>query len=183
MNRKRIAGIVLLLLPCAIARAADEQQQPAVDVPELQPLSHYAGNWEMELTIKSVALPEGAKATGSSVGEWIHGGRYLRQTWTVNAADGIPAFSGFSIRTYDPRSRSYRTWGFDSTGNTEESQGTWDAKASTFTWKVRENPSGGETVTTSNFSEDGTESWTILMKDGDGQVLADVNGKGTRRKE
>jgi Protein of unknown function (DUF1579) len=183
MKRKLIAGIALLSLLGTIAHAADEQQQPAADVPELQPLSHYAGNWEMELTIKSVALPQGAKTTGSSVGEWIHGGRYLRQSWTVNAADGVPEFSGFSIRTYDPRRQSYRTWGFDSAGNTEESQGTWDPKARTFTWTVRENIGGGETVTTSNFSEDGTEIWTILMKDGDGQVLADVSGKGTREKE
>jgi hypothetical protein len=183
MNRKRIAGIVLLLLPCAIARAADDRQQPATDVPELQPLSQYVGNWEIELTIKNTEQPQGVKTTGSCVGEWIHGGRFLRQTWSVNAADGIPAFNGSSIRTYDPRQQTYRTWSFDSSGSTEESQGTWDPKARTLTWKVRENTSGGVTTTTSNFSEEGKESWTILVKDGDGEVLADVSGKGTRRTE
>jgi len=183
MNRKWVPGMVFSVLLCASARAADDQQKPATDVPELQPLSQYAGNWEIELTIKNTEHPQGVKTTGSSVGEWIHGGRFLRQTWSVNAADGIPAFNGSSIRTYDPRKKTYRTWSFDSAGDTEESQGAWDPKARTLTWKVRENNSGGMTTITSTFPEDGKETWSILAKDGNGEVLADVSGNGTRRKE
>jgi len=183
MNRKLVIGIALVVFPCALTRAADDRQKPATDVPELQPLSQYAGNWEIELTIKNAEHPQGVKTTGSSVGEWIHGGRFLRQTWSVNAADGVPAFNGSSIRTYDPRKKTYRTWSFDSAGETEESLGAWDPKARTLTWKVRENNSGGTTIITSTFPEDGKESWSILAKDGDGEVLADVSGKGTRRKE
>jgi hypothetical protein len=123
------------------------------------------------------------KTTGSAAGEWIHDGRFLRQTWSVNAAEGLPAFNGSSIRTYDPRTKTYRTWSFDSGGNTEESQGTWDPKTRTLVWKVRENLSGGITTSTSTFPEEGKETWSLLIKDGDGEVLADVNGTGTRRKE
>jgi len=183
MNRKWVAGITFLVLLCTRVRAADDRQNPATDVPELQPLSQYAGNWDIELTIKNSEHPQGVKTTGSSVGEWIHGGRFLRQTWSVKAADGIPAFNGSSIRTYDPRKKSYRTWSFDSAGDTEESLGAWDPKARTLTWKVRANNNGGMTTTTSTFPEDGKESWSILVKDGVGEVLADVSGKGNRRKE
>jgi hypothetical protein len=181
MNRNWVAGIVLTVLTCATARAADDQQEPATDVPELQPLSQYAGNWQVELTIKNMEHPDGVKTTGSSVGEWIHGGRFLRQTWSVNAADGIPAFNGSSIRTYDPRKMTYRTWSFDSTGNAEESQGLWDPQKRTLTWKILENNSGGMTIVTSTFAQDGMETWSILAKDSNGTVLADVNGKATRR--
>ena len=183
MNRTWVPGIVLSVLLSAGARAADYQQKPATDVLELQPLSQYAGNWETELTIKNTENPQGVKTTGSSVGEWIHGGRFLRQTWSVNAADGVLAFNGSSIRTYDPRKKSYRTWNFDSTGNTEESQGAWNPKERTLTWKVAENNSGGITIIKSTFPEDGKESWSILVKDGDGEIVADVSGKSTRRKE
>jgi hypothetical protein len=165
MNRKWVAGIALLVLLSTHARAANDRQKPATDVPQLQPLSQYAGNWEIELTIKNAEHPQGVKTTGSSVGEWIHGGRFLRQTWSVNAADGVPAFNGSSIRTYDPRKNTYRTWSFDSAGETEESLGAWDPKARTLTWKVRENNSGGTTINTSTFPEDGKESWSILAKD------------------
>jgi hypothetical protein len=174
---------MLLVLLCARVRAADEQNTPATDVPELQPLAHYAGNWEIEMTIKNMEHPDGVKTTGTAVGEWIHGGRYLRQTWSVNAADGIPAFNGSSIRTYDPRKQTYRTWSFDSSGNTEESQGSWDPKARTLTWKVPENANGGITTSTSTFPGDGKETWSILAKDANGETLADVIGKGIRRKQ
>jgi hypothetical protein len=174
---------MLFVILCARARAAGDRNTPAPDVPELLPLAQYAGNWEIEMTIKNMEHPEGVKTTGTAVGEWIHGGRYLRQSWTVNAAEGIPAFNGSSIRTYDPRKQTYRTWGFDSSGNTEESQGSWDPKARRLTWKVSENAAGGVTITTSTFTEDGTETWSILAKDGNGETLADVSGKGTRRKD
>ena len=183
MNQKWVFGIVLSVLLCASSHAADDQQKPASDIPELEPLSQYAGNWEMELTIKNSEHPQGVKTTGTAVGEWIHGGRFLRQTWNVNAANGLPDFNGSSIRTYDPRTRTYRTWSFDSAGDTAESQGEWDAKARTLTWKIRENNSGGMTISTSTFPEDGQESWTMVVKGPNGEVLADVTGKGTRRKE
>jgi hypothetical protein len=183
MNRKWMAGVLLLVLLCARARAADDQNTPAPDVPELVPLGHYAGNWEIEMTIKNSEHPDGVKTTGTAVGEWIHGGRYLRQTWTVKAADGIPDVNGSSIRTYDPRKQTYRTWSFDSSGNSEESAGTWDPKTRTLTWKVPENAAGGTTITTSTFSEDGKETWSIVATDGNGETLADVSGKGTRRKQ
>jgi hypothetical protein len=183
MNRKSVPGIVFSVLLCASACAADDQQKPAPDVPELLPLGQYAGNWEIEMTIKNSEHPQGVKTTGTAIGEWIHGGRYLRQTWSVNAADGIPAVNGSSIRTYDPRKQAYRTWSFDSSGNTEESEGTWDPKARALTWKVPENAAGGTTITTSTFPEDGQETWSILAKDGNGETLVDVSGKGTRRKE
>jgi hypothetical protein len=70
-----------------------------------------------------------------------------------------------------------------SSGNTEESQGSWDPKTRTLTWKVPENAAGGITITTSTYTEDGKETWSILAKDGNGETLADVSGKSTRRKE
>jgi hypothetical protein len=183
MNRKRVAGIVLLMLLCARARVADGQNAPAPDVPELLPLGQYAGNWEIEMTIKNSEHPQGVKTTGTAVGEWIHGGRYLRQTWSVNAAGGIPDVNGSSIRTYDPRKRTYRTWSFDSSGTSEESEGSWDPKTRTLTWKVPENAAGGVTITKSTFREDGKETWSIVAKVGNGETLVDVSGEGTRRKE
>jgi len=183
MNRNWVTGVALLTLFCGHAHAADYRQRPATDVPELDPLDYYGGNWDIELTIKNSEHPEGVQTTGSSVGEWIHDGRYLRQTWSVNAKNGVRAFNGSSIRTFDPRKKAYRTWSFDSAGNTEESQGAWNIKTRTLRWTVRQNSDGGTTIITSTFPEDGRETWSIVMKDGDGKIMADVSGTGARRKK
>jgi hypothetical protein len=177
-----------ILLFCAILAgtcAAAEPvatRGPSADVPELQPLNLWAGTWDSELTVKPNAdLPKGGKAKGTATAEWIHDGRFLRQTWAMDSADGIPKMNGSTLMTYDTRKKTYRSWSFFSTGVASEAEGVWDAKARKMTWTSRDAESGQTTVTTATFGADGSETWSIVAKDRDGKVVNEVNGKNTRR--
>jgi hypothetical protein len=178
--KRSVVAILPLLVCCALLRFAVAQSGPSSEKAELKALDGYAGTWEIELTIKYADQPEAIKRSGRCIGEWIHNGHFMRQTWTVDASGDMPEVTGSSIRTYDDRQKAYRTWSFDSSGTVEESQGTWDDEARTITWTARENTLGGQTVTQSKFSDD-HESWSIVVKDGDGQVVAEFNGKSVRR--
>ena len=50
------------------------------------------------------------------------------------------------------------------------------------TWTSPAAESGHVTLTKASFSEDGTESWSIIDKDREGKVLSESMGKNTRRK-
>jgi hypothetical protein len=181
MTRSAILGGVLSLLLCAFTFAADDGENPAADVPELEPLGNFAGKWDVQSTIKNPEHPEAFPATGSSAAKWIHNGRYLRQTWSIDASQDLPAFNGSNIWTYDPRKKVYRGWSFDSNGTSEESEGTWDPKSRTLKMTVKKNAMGGTSVVTSTFPEDGKETWSIVMKNSEGKVVVDVSGTSTRR--
>jgi hypothetical protein len=120
--------------------------------------------------------------TGTATGEWIHGGRFLRQTWAIERGTGLPPMSGSTIMTYDPRQRAYRSWSFFSTGFTIESRGTWDAKSRTMSWTGQDAESGRSMVIRATFAPDGTETWGIVEKDKGGKVVSESSGRNTRRK-
>src|SRR4051812_3532648 len=103
----RIAAAATVLLAAARFGGAAEPAGPAAGVPELAPLGRYAGDWDFTMTIKpNAGLPRGASAKGPSRGEWVHGGRFLRQTWSAESTDGLPAMSGTTMMTYDPQQKA-----------------------------------------------------------------------------
>jgi hypothetical protein len=166
------------------ASAADPPAGPARDVPELQALHHWAGNWNAESTTKPTAdIPKGARAKGTARGEWVLEGRYLQQTWIIEAGPGMPGMSGRTLMTYDPRKKTYRNWTFVSNGFTSEAEGVWNARTRTMTWTSRDAESGNTTITTASIPEEGIETWSIVTRDRENKVLAETTGKNTRRKE
>ena len=177
--------LVLAIFACLVVPvgAQGPATGPSPDVPELAPLSGFVGKWESRLEEKPIAgVNEGGSRKGTVSAEWIHGGRFLRQTWAVETEGAQPAMSGSAIMTYDPEKKAYRSWTFVSTGMTSESEGTYDAKSKTLTWTAR-GANGVRTVTKSSFPEDGAETWSITVKDGDGRVVVDITGKNTRLKK
>jgi hypothetical protein len=180
--KSHVACLVLTSLCLAFGGSAAAQQGPARDVPELQPLSHWAGVWDGELSIKpNAGLPKGGRGKGASKGEWAHDGRFLRQTWKMEGGEGLPNLSGSSMMTYDPRKKVYRNWTFFSTGAVMESQGVWDAKTKTMTWTGRDAENGHTSVIRASFGTDGTETFTIVETDRAGKVVSEVSGKNVRR--
>jgi hypothetical protein len=179
-----VACILSIALFSSLVYSAEEPQGPSKDVPELQALNHWVGKWDSTLTTKPNAdLPNGAKAKGHATGEWVHNGRFLRQTWAMEESEGIPKLSGSTMMTYDPRKRVYRSWSFFSNGYTSESQGVWDPKTHTMTWTGRDAESGRTTITKAAFSDEGTETWSIVEKDRDGKIISESTGKNTRHKK
>ena len=183
MKRHLATALALALIFAPFASAADEATEPAANIPELKPLDGYAGTWDITITIKNPDQAEGVERTGKSVGKWLHNGRFLHQSWTINEADDFPGANGSIMRTYDPRGNRYRSWHFDSAGMAEESEGSWDEETRTMTFTARENLAGGTTINKSTFHDDGRETWSILIKDRDGSTLAEVQGESVRRGE
>jgi len=168
--------LLLIALP-----ALAEQPGPAKGVPELQPLNHYVGTWSGRSTTKAGDQPP-VENKDNAVAEWIHDGRFVRQTWSLEAAPGRPGLSGHTVFTYDARKKAYRSWNFFSGGDVTEAEGTWDAKDRAFTWIAR-NPDGLVTVTKAAFPEDGVEKWSITTTDRTGKVLFEMQGTNKREKK
>jgi Protein of unknown function (DUF1579) len=166
----------LSVSPCL----AQADEGPAKNIPELAPLNRYAGSWDTNMTTNEGAIRE-LKRVGGVNGVWIHGGRFLAQTWSTEGQAGQVKVSGSSIYTYDPAKKTYKVWQFASNGHTADGEGTWDAKTKTLTWSVRETDPGITSVIKAHFLDDNTEDWTITTKDADGKVLSESSGKNTRK--
>lgn len=171
---------LLSLASVSFARAADRANGPAPDVPELKVLNYWVGKWDDELTVKPIGDVRGGTSKGPSVSEWVHEGRFVRQTWAFDGSATVPKLSGSSMMTYDPQKKVYRTWTFFSNGYVSEATGNWDAKTRTMTSTTRD---GDLTTTTiATFAADGkTEQWSIVTKDQAGKTYSDTRGTNTRR--
>lgn len=174
-------ALATLAITSESARSAEVPRGPVKEIPELALLDHFAGEWNNEVTVKTADDSERTKTTGAATGEWILDGRFLEQTWSVEAKDGFPGLKGTTIRTYDPDRKKYRSWTFHSSGYTQADSGEWDEKARTFTWTARDRARNLTTSTKSSFPEDGQEQWSVVTKDADGKVVVEVTGTSSRR--
>jgi hypothetical protein len=182
--RINLAVCVVLAGVAPAVGLADAPAGPAKDVPELQALSHWVGEWDTEMTVKANAdLARGMSRKGTTTAEWVLNGRFLQQTWILKPDDGSPATQGTTFMTYDPRKKVYRSWMFNSTGSVSESEGTWDEKSRTMTSTIREAEAGTTTTIKATFAADGTENWSFTTRDRDGKVVRELAGRNTRRKK
>lgn len=172
MLRPTVAAILATLFSITVA-AADPG--PAKEVPELEALNHWVGQ-------SNVRIKKPVSRTGESHAEWTTAGRYLKQTWKLDADNGNPELSATVIMTYDDKMKVYRQWNFMSDGFTSNATGKWDAATKTMTWTDRNADSGLTTSTKSQFPEAGVEHFTITATDKDGNVVFEMSGQNKRRK-
>jgi len=182
MKRLLFAGAILAWLLGAPGLAREPEPGPSPDVPELAALSGYVGSWDSQSEIQPIAgITEGGTLKGSAQAEWIHGGRFVRQTWTIEADGTRPAMSGSAIMTYDPAKKRYRAWSFVSNGTTSVGEGQYDEASRTFTWQSRDE-NDYRTVTRASFAEAGVENWSIDVTDPNGRLVSGLRGKNVLRK-
>ena len=155
--------------------AADEPG-PSKDIPELAPLSNWAGDWAGQVEKPTLRQP------GPSKGVWIVDGRYLQQSWKIPVDDNSPALSATVISTYDVNEKVYRQWQFLSDGTTGQQTGKWDAAANTMTWTERK-PDGLTIVTKARFPNPDLQLWTISGTDRAGQTVFELSGNSKRQKK
>jgi hypothetical protein len=149
-------------------------EAPSPEIPELQVLHRYAGEWEDEIVGKP-----GVKRT--EAGEWILDGRFLRQTWTTDASEGSPKASGWTLMTYDVEKHVYRSWSFLATGSVIENEGVWDDATQTLTWGHRLPGTEETVITKASFVDEATQTWSIVKTDAHGKVVREVVGRSNRR--
>ena len=165
--------IAFALCHTTVGFAADG---PAKDVPELEALSNYIGTWDVVITSEDSPFTKGESTT-----KWILDGRFVEQSGHIASDDGATTLKITTLMTYDRNEKAYRMWSFLSNGETSESTGKWDAKNRTMT-SIRRG-GGSTTTTTARFGENGTEEWTMVTKDQNGEVVIKFGGKNTRHKK
>ncbi len=169
-------AMLVVLVGATTVLAQDAKQPP----PELKILGGMVGVWEEVMTNKPTELmPTAGKSTSVTKKAWSLDNRFVRM-------EGVwePAKTQFlSLATYDPISKEYRNWYFDSAGIMPRGtlHGAWDDAAKTITW-TGEDEFGNKSRGVTKFVDEDTHEWTLVMTDPNGKVIIDVQARNTRRK-
>ena len=110
------------------------------------------------------------------------GGRFVRDEFELKGGDGAVVMEVSSMITYDTAKKLYRMWSFYSNGEVLETEGPWNDATRTLTTTSRDAAKQQTTTWTSTFSAEGAETWKLITKDKDGNVVQEVSGKSTARK-
>lgn len=174
--KNRIAAFFIVAVLLSTHVVGDELPQRASrDVPELAALQYLIGTFDTVVTAPT-------RARGAAKGEWVHGGHFLRQTWTRKAGNETPGMNGTIIMTYDRSDKVYRQWSFDSTGTVFESEGDWDPKTWTMTW-TGSGAFDTSHIWTMTFDKRLAHTWRIEIKDNNDKTVYDSRGKTSPTKE
>ncbi len=173
-------GVGLALLAAVESSHAQDAKRDVVGrpqprAPQLQVLERLQGSWDVTITTRA---PKPLRGTYVETYEWVLDQRFLRGE-TSRKADGT---QDIFMTTYDPATKFYRFWIFNSLGTTIEFPlGTWDEKTQSMEWK---SPAQWDLSFFARwtFPDKNTRRWTALLKDWKGNVLLDVDGTATRRK-
>jgi hypothetical protein len=168
-------SIPATVLSCQVDATEEHiAQGPSPDVPELQELNYYVGQWEDEIDGRPGVCR-------TEVNEWILQGRFLRQSWSTEAKDGTPPAHGQTLMTYDVDRRVYRSWAFLATGSVIENEGLWDADTKTFTWGHRVIDTSETVITKACFPDENIQAWSIVKTDEQQKIVREVVGHSIRR--
>jgi hypothetical protein len=158
--------------------SAQDASGPTQDVPELKPIDHYAGVWDVYF---GDAPLEDRKPDGTATAKWVLQGRFLEQMGDLEPGESGLAFELKTLWTWDAQKKSYRSWTFASTGYAIQADATWDAGKKTMT-SIAEDPSTGNTITTTaRFHEPGVETWKIVTTDRTGRGVGEISGRNVKR--
>ena len=177
MLRATLLGCCVLTGAAPMASDGDDFGIMSDKVPELKPLAHYVGAWDVAFDNRELPFSKGKVAA-----KWVLDGRFVDQEWEVIDKNGGVALRVKTLYAFDAGKNAYRSWTFVSDGNVTESDGVWDDKARTMTFIAKKKEGEAFSTTTSDFSEKGVETWKIAIADPTGKPAIDIVGKSTRRK-
>ena len=174
--------MTILMQMILVVSAFLPSEDPVADVPELKALDHYAGTWDVEMTIvPRDPNQQGKTFRGQVEAKWVVGGRFLEQTGTYRLSETGQPLVIKTLMTYDTAEKQYHYWLFLSSGGVRESRGQWNEQTKTMTSTMK-SADGDVTTTTADFSTAGEENWTIETRHVDNSIAFRITGKNTRRK-
>jgi hypothetical protein len=144
---------------------------------ELKPLEHFVGMWSKDLShLASKAVPKSVKEVGTHTTSWILEKKFLEEKG--NDGNGR---SYSTIYGYDDKTKAYRAWIFQSTGNRLEASGEWNAQSKTMTWTTIES---GDIKSIMKYEFQGADTFKMTIKatGPSGDVLYHLEGTGKRSK-
>ena len=154
-------------------------QEPPPKHDSLKVLEKFAGTWDQEINLKQGPwAPEAKTGTGTMTAKWTLDGRFME----IRSQSKLDGTQGLSIMGHDMNADALRGWFFHSYGFTHVSTGAWDEKTRTITWTA-DMGNGMKVTSHDKFTDDDHFEWQFQIKDDQGQVMFEMTGKATRRKE
>jgi hypothetical protein len=145
--------------------------------PELMVLERLVGSWDtVNVSKPSEWTPREVRTTSKVTRKWVLDGQFLQDTSEVS--DGQ---EGFSLLTFDPQMKKYRSWWFNSEGNFSKSTGEWDAITETMSFKA-DLENGLVARSSLRLIDDDHHDWRVVVTDGNGKLYFDTKWTVTRRK-
>jgi hypothetical protein len=184
------AAVLVSFIAFQLAASAQETSRP----PELKVLDRWAGEWDVEITVKpNRNLPQGGKSTYLSVGKWVLNDRIMRVEAQGQGQSGDRKFKdGFSWNvTHDTNLKAYASvtlWsnvatdGSASWGISPALTGTWDEKEQTLAMRQEDTNSGIITISVTQWIDPDNHKFAMSTTDGQGRVLMEMSGSAKRRK-
>ena len=171
---KRLWVLPALLV---IAAALNASAEPPSQSANAKILNKWLGDWKSHTVLKPAAWsPTSQELSGTSESVWILDGRFLESSSRSGAHETR------EIHRYDPGSRKYHKWTFNSDGSHSFWIGDWDEETSTMTWKYVDFGAGIEGKIVDRFTSGKYES-TVILKDRAGTVLLDIRGEHVRTRK
>jgi hypothetical protein len=169
---------------CLLALTSGEPASGQAETPELSSeqaiLDRRIGTWENVTTIKPGPwVPDGARNESVETIRWILDRAFIEG----NSREPATGVTNTHLIAFDPASRSFRFWYFDSHGTfpVAASTGRWDAAAETLRFGS-ELPDGVSMNSTLRFVDADHAEWGARWTGADGTVLMDIEGRQTRRR-
>ena len=154
------------------------KNEPAEDRPqELDVLKRMVGTWDTVSTIKPAEwTPDGGVTAAVVNRQWILNGRFV-----IDMSSHADGEKSMALISYDSQAKSYRNWWFNSKGHRNQSRGTWDEAAQTFSFEA-DLPDGKSMQSSVRFADENREVWAFKVTDAEGKVYFDMDIVATRRK-
>ena len=168
----------LVLIPASLFG-----QQPREKPMELESLGQYVGDWTTDVTSNRAEwTPRKIKYRTTNHAEFVSNGWFL---WHIEVTHivGEPDKIGMSlfVWTFDPSSRKYVGWSFQSSGNISKVTGTWDLANKTFRHTDPNPPLSTTFALTETFASDNKINGSLLYLRNDGVKLFDMVWTRTRQ--
>jgi hypothetical protein len=147
-------------------------------MPKVRVLQRRVGTWDVETTIRPcVWSPGGEKTTGVETIEWALGRQLLR----ISNVSSAGVDKSLAMMAYDPRTDTYASWFFDSSGffPRTPTRGRWDEETQKFTFQGEAD--GIVSAFHVRLVENTRFEFEGLWTGKDGRVYLDMRGTGKRR--
>jgi hypothetical protein len=144
---------------------------------QLKVLERLAGSWDSVAVSKPAEwTPKEVRTTSKITRKWVLDGHFLHEASEIS--DGQ---EGFSLLTFDPQMKKYRSWWFYSEGNFSKSVGEWDAVAETMSFSS-DLDDGLVSRSSLRFIDDDHHDCRVVITDRTGKLYFDTKWIVARHK-
>ena len=166
-----VVGFMFITLQTAAASSSER-------ISEMKVLDRWVGSWTSNVVAKPSAwILVGMQRVETKKVDWILD--YQFQQATIRSADE----ESREIHRYDPKSKTYQKWTFNSKGESSFWSGSWNHKTKKMTWKLEFVEEFLKGTMEDHFLTPGKYETTLVLEDMRGNVLVDVHVRHIRVSE